>query len=63
MHFPRIWNAPWFDWVQYNGSIQQPMVRNAGEALGVGAYLSVLCRTRIGDFLLSNAQTLEEIIP
>jgi hypothetical protein len=37
VHFPRIWNASWFEWVQYNGSIQQPMTRNAGEALGVGA--------------------------
>jgi len=37
VHFPRIWDAPWFEWVQYNGSIQQPMTRNAGEALGVGA--------------------------
>ena len=34
VHFPRIWNAPWFSWVQYDGSIMQPMVRNAGEALG-----------------------------
>jgi len=42
VHFPRIWNAPWFDWVQYNGSIQQPMVRNAGEALGVGATVDLL---------------------
>jgi hypothetical protein len=33
--FPFIWNAPWLDWVQYNSSIQQPMVRNAGEAMGV----------------------------
>jgi hypothetical protein len=33
--FPFIWNAPWFDWVQYNSSIQQPMVRNLGEAMGV----------------------------
>ena len=33
--FPPIWNAPWFDWVQYNSSIQQPMVRNLGEAMGV----------------------------
>ena len=33
--FPYIWNAPWFDWVQYNSSIQQPMVRNLGEAMGV----------------------------
>lgn len=37
VHFPRIWDAPWFLWVQYNGSIEQPMVRNAGEALGVSA--------------------------
>jgi hypothetical protein len=37
VHFPRIWQASWFEWVQYNGSIQQPMIRNAGEALGVGA--------------------------
>jgi hypothetical protein len=37
VHFPRIWDAPWFEWVQYNGSIEQPMTRNAGEALGVRA--------------------------
>jgi hypothetical protein len=37
VHFPRIWDASWFEWVQYNGSIQQPMTRNAGEALGVRA--------------------------
>jgi hypothetical protein len=37
VHFPRIWDASWFLWVQYDGSIEQPMVRNAGEALGVGA--------------------------
>lgn len=42
VHFPRIWNAPWFSWVQYDGSIMQPMVRNAGEALGVNADLNLL---------------------
>ena len=41
MHYPRIWNRPWFDWVQYNGSIMQPMVRNAGESLGVSAELDL----------------------
>jgi len=41
VHFPRIWNAPWFDWVQYNAAIEQPMVRNAGEALGVGAAVNL----------------------
>lgn len=37
VNFPHIWDASWFDWVQYNASIHQPMVRNAGEALGVKA--------------------------
>ena len=35
--FPHIWDTSWFDWVQYNSSIEQPMIRNAGEAMGVGA--------------------------
>ena len=37
VNFPHIWSTSWFDWVQYDGSIMQPIVRNAGEALGVGA--------------------------
>ena len=41
VHFPRIWNASWFEWVQYNGSIEQPMTRNAGEALGVRAAVNL----------------------
>lgn len=41
VHYPRIWNASWFEWVQYNGSIQRPMTRNAGEALGVFAQLNL----------------------
>jgi hypothetical protein len=42
VHFPRIWDSSWFDWVQYNGSIEQPMVRNAGEALGVFAPVNLI---------------------
>jgi hypothetical protein len=41
VHYPRIWNTPWFDWVQYNGSIMQPMVRNAGESLGVSSQINL----------------------
>src|SRR3954452_10590458 len=33
--FPPIWDASWFDWVQYNGAIRQPMGRNVAEAMGV----------------------------
>lgn len=38
--FPHIWDTHWFTWVQYNGSIEQPMVRNAGEAMGVSAIVN-----------------------
>src|SRR5260221_10469338 len=41
VHYPRIWNTPWFDWVQYNGSIMQPMGRNAGESLGASSELNL----------------------
>ena len=41
VHFPRIWDTSWFAWVQYDGSIQQPMVRNAGESLGVDAWVDL----------------------
>lgn len=40
VRFPQIWDAPWFDWVQYNSSIADPLVRNIGEALGVRAMLN-----------------------
>jgi mono/diheme cytochrome c family protein len=39
--YPHIWNTSWFDWVQYDGSIMQPMVRNAGESLGVNAKVNL----------------------
>ncbi|MFM2066317.1 MAG: hypothetical protein RLZZ584_1226 [Pseudomonadota bacterium] len=39
--FPHIWNTSWFTWVQWDGSIMQPMVRNAGEALGVASGINL----------------------
>jgi mono/diheme cytochrome c family protein len=61
VHFPRIWNTPWFDWVQYNGSIMQPMVRNAGESLGVSAELNLTDASK--DFYKSsvNIKSLDEM--
>ena len=32
---------PWFLFAQYDASIQQPLIRNAGEALGVTALLNL----------------------
>jgi cytochrome c5 len=39
--FPPIWTVPWLLWAQYDGSIEQPLVRNAGEALGVSALVNM----------------------
>ncbi|KJZ62136.1 di-heme-cytochrome C peroxidase [Pseudomonas fluorescens] len=39
--YPQLWDMWTFDWVQWNGSAQQPMARNIGEALGVGATLNL----------------------
>lgn len=41
VNFPHIWSTSWFNWVQYDASIQQPMVRNAGESLGVAAEIDL----------------------
>jgi tRNA pseudouridine55 synthase len=45
------------------GTYIRSLARDFGEALGVGAYLSQLCRTRIGSFSLSEALTLEQVTP
>ncbi|QWG14236.1 cytochrome C [Bradyrhizobium sediminis] len=39
--FPPIWSVPWFWWAQYDASIEQPLIRNAGEALGVSALVNL----------------------
>jgi tRNA pseudouridine55 synthase len=43
------------------GTYIRSLARDFGEALGVGAYLGALCRTRIGEFRLTDAKTIEEI--
>ncbi|WP_421141528.1 di-heme-cytochrome C peroxidase [Pseudomonas sp. NFX15] len=47
--YPQLWDMWTFEWVQWNGSAKQPMARNIGEALGVGATL---------DFFDKNGQPL-----
>lgn len=42
VNFPQLWDIWKFDWVQYDGSVAQPMSRNTGEALGVGALTEFL---------------------
>jgi hypothetical protein len=40
--YPHVWDIWKFDWVQWNGSVAQPMARNVGEALGVKARLDLV---------------------
>ncbi len=42
VNYPHIWSTSWFDWVQYDSSIMRPMVRNAGESLGVAAKFNLV---------------------
>lgn len=42
------------------GTYIRSLANDFGEALGCGAYLSSLCRTRIGESKLSDAMTIEE---
>ncbi len=45
------------------GTYIRSLARDFGDALGVGAYLAELCRTRIGAFRLEDAQEIEDIVP
>ncbi len=42
------------------GTYIRSLANDFGQALGVGGYLSGLCRTRIGVFLLKDAKTIRE---
>ncbi|MBX2966188.1 MAG: tRNA pseudouridine(55) synthase TruB [Cyclobacteriaceae bacterium] len=70
---PRDVEVSVFDIVSYNqpviefrivcskGTYIRSLVRDLGEILGVGAYLSQLCRTRIGPYKLDDSLGLEEV--
>jgi hypothetical protein len=58
VNFPHIWDTSWFKWVQYDASIEQPMVRNAGEAMGVSARVNMV---RPGPTLYDSSVKVREI--
>jgi tRNA pseudouridine55 synthase len=45
------------------GTYIRSLARDLGEGLGVGAYLSQLCRTRIGTFKLEDAVSIDDVNP
>lgn len=67
--YPAVWDIWKFDWVQYTGSVAQPMARNMGESLGVGATLHTMdlygrpvppSERLTGATLIDNLKTIEE---
>jgi mono/diheme cytochrome c family protein len=44
VRYPPVWDIWKFDYVQYDASVRQPMSRNLGESLGVGAKAALLNR-------------------
>jgi tRNA pseudouridine55 synthase len=43
------------------GTYIRSLAQDIGQALGCGAYLSRLCRTRIGEFQVGQAMTIDQI--
>ena len=56
MELPLIY----FKVVCTKGTYIRSLANDFGTALGCGAYLSSLCRTRIGEFGLDETMTIEE---
>ncbi|MBP7176537.1 MAG: tRNA pseudouridine(55) synthase TruB, partial [Thermoclostridium sp.] len=50
-----------FDVTCSKGTYIRTLCADIGEALGCGAYMSFLVRTRVGPFFIENAHTLEKI--
>ena len=59
--YPPIWTVPWLWWAQYDASIEQPLIRNAGEALGVRAALN-LAENLPSDRLFRSSIALENLL-
>ena len=59
--YPPVWTVPWFWWAQYDASIEQPLIRNAGEALGVSALVN-LSPDHPPEKLFSSSVALENLV-
>ncbi len=59
--FPPVWTVPWFWWAQYDASIEQPLIRNAGEALGVSALVN-LSPDHAPEALFRSSVALENVV-
>ncbi len=66
VNFPHIWTSSWFTWVQYDGSIMQPLIRNTGEAMGTAANTNYTAPIGHGRFTtavpLGNLAWMEDLL-
>ncbi|MBO9571503.1 MAG: tRNA pseudouridine(55) synthase TruB [Chitinophagaceae bacterium] len=62
--FSVTYNAPevHFKIVCSTGTYIRSLAHDLGQELGCGGYLSSLCRTRIGEFLLKDAVTIDSLL-
>jgi mono/diheme cytochrome c family protein len=62
--YPHVWDINRLDWVQWNGSVRQPMARNVGEALGVFAKLNLVDKDKMYDSTVPvrNLHKIEETL-
>ncbi|MFK4719449.1 mono/diheme cytochrome c family protein [Bradyrhizobium niftali] len=65
--FPPIWDTPYFLWAQYDASVLNELVRNAGEALGVSAKINMTAAAPgrplfASSIRLSNIARFEELL-
>lgn len=60
--FPPIWDAPWFLWAQYDASILNELVRNAGESLGVKTKLNLTMHSDPNRPLFRSSMKMQNIV-
>ena len=60
VNYPHLWTTSWFDWVQYDGSVMGPLIRNVGEALGVKAFMDVVSSTE--DYRFSSSVPIDNLV-
>ncbi|WP_316225601.1 toll/interleukin-1 receptor domain-containing protein [Bradyrhizobium sp. SZCCHNS3052] len=59
--YPPIWTVPWFSWAQYDGSISQPLIRDAGEVLGVSTQI-IFSPETASDKLWRSSMAIENLV-
>ncbi|MDA1190129.1 MAG: di-heme-cytochrome C peroxidase [Candidatus Poribacteria bacterium] len=62
--YPFLWGTPELDWVEWNGAVMNPLVRNIGEVLGVFAQADLHTQEHLFDstIIVENLIWLEDAV-